>query len=774
MKTVFSLIRATADRLTFLPWIMALMAGLVLVSTDVGNDMELRLSNIRASILEKPASGDVVIVEIDARSLQSLDRWPWPRDHYAEAIAKLNKAGATQIAFDIDFSSRSTVAKDREFADAIEKSDATIILPTFRQLASTSSSNFVESLPIPVLREHAFLASVNVSPDNRGQLNRYSYGTTTGGTARPSLASMIAESPGNIDDSFSIDQSIDPQTIPRLSFMDLMQFDNLSPQLAGKKVLIGATAIELGDRYSISRFGVIPGVVIQALASETLIQGTNLPDFGKYLALLVTALLILICIVSRKIASRGLIAAAAGCFAALVIVGLLGEYLNLFTFSSVPAFCFLSVYILAQKFLTTSTALKTSQYVHEMSGLRNEAALLKDVEKNGSGFIATARLADFRELLAVTNRNTRRNLFENLASRLKFLARDECLYHVDFDMVAWIVKPEYAGDIPGHFATAAALLQAPVMAGGTKIKIDATYGISQASVDESKIASEQALASGTKWAWHDAEFDHAIEQKHDLLVELDQAIEDGNLGVVYQPKWDLSASRLNGAEALVRWNHPERGMISPEIFIPMLEKAGRIDGLTFHVLQRALNDLTRWNQWRPGLTCSVNISAKLLGEQDFVRRAVEMVDIAPVENSQIVFEVTETAALTDPNQSIAALELIGNSGIRISIDDYGTGQSTLSYLQRLPVSEIKLDQSFVKTMTTDNANRVMVKSTIKMAHDLGLKIVAEGIEDQPCLELLTRYGCDIGQGWYISKPLTTELFESDWMIDGSEEARLSA
>jgi len=399
---------------------------------------------------------------------------------------------------------------------------------------------------------------------------------------------------------------------------------------------------------------------------------------------------------------------------------------------------------------------------------------LHDIAIEGSGYIAAARLADFRELLVLTNRSTRRDLFENLASRLKFLARNDRLYHVDFDMVAWIVKHEYADDIPGHFATANALLQAPVMAGGTKIKIDVTYGISNVSLDEAKIASEQALASGSKWSWHDDQFDQAIGQKNELLVELDQTIEDGNLGVVYQPKWDLSSNRLNGAEALVRWNHPERGMISPEIFIPLLEKAGRIDGLTFQVLRQALNDLSRWNQRRPGLTCSVNISAKLLDDTEFVRQAIAMVDEARVDNSQIVFEVTETATLSDPEQSIIALELIQKSGIRVSIDDYGTGQSTLSYLQRLPVSEIKLDQSFVKTMTADNANRVMVKSTIRMAHDLGLKIVAEGIEDQACLELLTQYGCDIGQGWHISKPVTTEVFESDWLISPMEEARLSA
>ena len=151
-----------------------------------------------------------------------------------------------------------------------------------------------------------------------------------------------------------------------------------------------------------------------------------------------------------------------------------------------------------------------------------------------------------------------------------------------------------------------------------------------------------------------------------------------------------------------------------------------------------------------------------------------MVDEARVDNAQIVFEVTETATMSDPERSAFALKLIQNARIRVSIDDYGTGQSTMSYLQRLPVSEIKLDQSFVKTMTTDNANRVMVKSTIKMAHALGFKIVAEGIEDQPCLELLTRYGCDIGQGWHISKPVTPDVFEAIWLDSVMEEARLSA
>ena len=774
LKIIFSFLNAIMFRYFLAAWMLAFLAGFGLMWADVGSDLEQKFGNVRASFLEKPASGQVVIVEIDAKSLQAIDHWPWPREYYANAVEKLNEAGVTQIAFDIDFSSRSTDTQDQIFADAIAKSDATIILPTLRQRASGVHSEFVESLPIEILRENAFLASVNVHPDNRGQLNQYSFGTKTAGTARPSLASMIAEISGSIDESFAIDQSIDPATIPRLSFVDLMRMDFQSTELQGKKALIGATAIELGDRYPISRFGVVPGVLIQGMASETLIQGTNLQNFGSLPALVLSGMLLLACIATRKIPSGGLIAIAIATAFALTGLLLLSEYFHLFTFSNVPALFFLAIYMILQKFLTTTKALNTSTFINEISGLPNEAALLKTIVGKDFGCIATARLADFRELLVLTTKDSRTNLFQNLASRLKFLALDERIYHVDSDMVAWIIKDEYTDDIAGHFGTAAAMLQAPVMAAETRIKIDATFGISGETVDKSKIASEQALSSGKKWAWHDEEADQAVGQKHDLLVELDQAIEDGNLGVVYQPKWDLSKNCLDGAEALVRWSHPERGMISPEIFIPLLEKAGRIDELTIFVLRKALDDLANWETHRSGLTCSVNISAKLLGDSSFVDKAVALVTAAPVSNDQIVFEVTETATLVDPEASVFALQLIQNTGIRISIDDYGTGQSTMSYLQRLPISEIKLDQSFVKTMITDKANRVMVKSTIKMAHALGFKIVAEGIEDQSCFDLLTKYGCDIGQGWHISRPVASDVFSEVWLDSEINERRLSA
>ena len=774
LKAVFSFSKASMLLHLLFAWGLALLATLMLSSVGAGNEVERMLANLRADLLEKPASGEVIILEIDAKSLQTMNGWPWPRQHYAKAIDRLNQAGVTQIAFDVDFSSRSTKKQDRILAEAIKRSDATVILPTMRQQASTGRSEFVESLPIPTLRENAFLASVNVHPDKRGQLNLYSYGTVTAKTVRPSLASMLAEKPGDIGESFLIDQSIDPASIPRLSFADLISGEKLPVDLSGKKVLIGATAIELGDRYPISRFGVVPGVVIQAMATETLIQETNLRSLGYVPSLLLAATIILACIVTRKVSPTRITRVALATGFTLIALLLVAEYFNVTTFLNMSAFFFLVSYSLVQKLLLTTRDLDSSRFVNEISDLPNEAALLKAIDGRVFGYIATARISDFRELLVVTNTVSRRDLFQNLAKRLSFLAEDDRIFHIDSDAVAWIVKSEYRANILGHFDTASALLQAPVMAEETKIRISATFGISGESIEKARIAAEQAFAAGKKWAWHDQEVDVAIGQKHNILTELDQAIEDGKLQVAYQPQWDLAANRLDGAEALVRWDLADGTSLSPEMFIPLLEKAGRIDELTFIVLRRALADLTAWDKQRPGLTCAINISAKLLSDSSFVDDAIAMVKAAAISNDQIVFEVTETANLADFDAAVFALKLIRKSGIKVSIDDYGTGQATMTYLQRLPISEIKLDKSFVKTIVTDKANQVMVKSTIAMAHDLGLKIVAEGIEDQACLDLLSQYGCDIGQGWHISKPVSAEVFAAVWLDSRFEEERLSA
>ncbi len=244
---------------------------LAVMMAGISHAFERDLRSLRDGLFPTAASGEIVIVEIDGRSLQHISRWPWPRSQFAKAVEELDRLGASQVAFDVDFSSASDPEEDRLFAQTLANTDIPVILPTFRQVNRASEDEGIsESLPLEVFREHALLASVNVHPQADGRIEYYPYGEMTDGVPRPSFASLLADTGGSISDSFRIDQSIAPDTIPRISFIDLVEGRIASERVEGRIAVMGATAIELGDRYPTARHGVRPGVVIQVLAAETL------------------------------------------------------------------------------------------------------------------------------------------------------------------------------------------------------------------------------------------------------------------------------------------------------------------------------------------------------------------------------------------------------------------------------------------------------------------------------------------------------------------------
>ena len=227
-------------------------------------------------------------------------------------------------------------------------------------------------------------------------------------------------------------------------------------------------------------------------------------------------------------------------------------------------------------------------------------------------------------------------------------------------------------------------------------------------------------------------------------------------GIAYQPKLDIATGRIVGAEALVRWDHPARGPIGPDEFIPLVEAHGRGRDLTLHVLRRTLEDAARWRAGGHDFSIAVNVSATLLLDAAFAVLLEREIRAAQIPAECVTLEVTETAAMKDSEAAIAALASWRALGLAISIDDYGTGQSSLAYLQTLPATELKIDKSFISTLAAEPRNAIMVRSTIAMAHELGMKVVAEGIEDETCLALLAEMGCDTGQGWHIAKPMPAD------------------
>jgi EAL domain-containing protein (putative c-di-GMP-specific phosphodiesterase class I) len=236
----------------------------------------------------------------------------------------------------------------------------------------------------------------------------------------------------------------------------------------------------------------------------------------------------------------------------------------------------------------------------------------------------------------------------------------------------------------------------------------------------------------------------------------------------YQPKLDLRSGEIVGAEALVRWLHPERGPIAPDNFIPVVEHAGRARDLTTHVLCRALEDAEHWEREGHALGVAVNVSATLLADHEFIELVGQILSGSTVPTGRVTIEVTESAAMASPDRAVAALESWRALGVNISIDDYGTGQSSLGYLQKLPATELKIDKSFIQTVS-DHRNAIMVRSTIALAHELGIKVVAEGIEDGACVEALREMGCDTVQGYFIGKPMSANAF-LDMLGEGIRDA----
>ncbi len=237
-----------------------------------------------------------------------------------------------------------------------------------------------------------------------------------------------------------------------------------------------------------------------------------------------------------------------------------------------------------------------------------------------------------------------------------------------------------------------------------------------------------------------------------LANDLRTAIEQGQFELHYQPKLSLESGSLEGVEALVRWQHPRLGRVAPDRFIPLAEQSGLIRELTGWVLRQAIGTAARWRARGWELSVAVNLSPLDLLDAELPERIGAWLRAADLPASCLELELTESATMADVGRAAAAFEKLAAMGMRIAIDDFGTGMSSLSYLRRLPVDDIKIDRSFVTDMLRDEHNAVLVRSIIDLSHNLGRRVIAEGIEDGPTLERLKALGCDVAQGYFIGRP----------------------
>jgi diguanylate cyclase (GGDEF)-like protein len=411
------------------------------------------------------------------------------------------------------------------------------------------------------------------------------------------------------------------------------------------------------------------------------------------------------------------------------------------------------------------------------SGSRRLAVVLMDLD-------------GFKEVNDTLGHHTGDQLLEEVGRRLTRVVRGS-------DIAARLGGDEFAllldlGDIPGDAVADAALAAAgrvlraveePVRLHGIDLDVRASTGlaiwpddglVASDLLQRADVAMYSAKSGKTGVVAYSREHDHNSPRRLQLAADLRRAIDDEQLAVHYQPKADMHTGDIVGAEALLRWRHPEHGVVSPDEFIPVAEQTGLITQLTFFVLEQGLRDCAAWLADGHDVGIAVNVSVRSLLEAGFADHVLMLLARTGARGCQLTLELTESSIMSDTGRTLPVLRRLDEAGVRLSVDDFGTGYSSLAYLQRLPVHELKVDRSFVLDVGSSESDLAIVRSVVNLGHSLGLTVVAEGVETQLVWDHLLDAGCDVVQGYFLSRPVAAAAMRTWLSVRASRRSRVEA
>ena len=729
------------------------IAGLVFGLIQFGQVAEDAFRVGRNGFHKHSASGDIALVLIDDRSLHEAGNWPWPRSRDGLLIERIAAAKAESVFVDINLSFPSEAAQDKALAASIEKAgNVTLFARSSRVGADASTRKVQGGGPLPMFAARSKMALANFDYNYQNAAWNLPWNGKVGNQVVPSFAAALAGKAGPFEASFPVDYSTDIDSIPIYSAMDVIDGRVGAEKLGGKQVLVGTGSEILNDNFFVPGYGRAFGVQIHALGAETLKAGVPLTLGwipGLIVALAVAALALSI---KRPVLRTSILLVAI----ATLLAGPTPLEANLIFVDVMPA-----VFAL----LIVSSVLGWRRYrqrglVNLISNLPNLGALRSDRDARKKAIVA-ARILNYEEAVATLPPNSERQLIEQIVGRLTVGAPRRILYQGDAGMFAWVEDPEQP--FGNHLDALHALFRNPARVGGLSIDLSVAFGVEVGSgrsiasrLASAFVAADEAAHDGLKWKHHNPETLEDASWKLSMLSQLDEAIDRGEVWVAFQPKLELATRRIVGAEALARWTHPEKGPIAATEFVAAAEAHNRIGKLTDFVLATAVAAGAQLNKRGGDFDIAVNLSARLLSDKGFTLRLSALLARHGLAPQRLILELTETAALAGTGEELDMIARLRDLGVRISIDDYGTGQSTLEYLKKIPASEIKIDQSFVKGIADNRSDRLMVQSTIGLAHSLGRKVVAEGVEQREVLDLLVEMNCDVAQGFVIGRPMSLD------------------
>jgi diguanylate cyclase (GGDEF)-like protein/PAS domain S-box-containing protein len=884
-------------------WILIALGALILTlaarATGLFTSFEHRAGDLRARALQHEVATDIVIVGIDARSLADLKQWPWPRRYHARALERLAAAQPRRVFIDIDFSSRADPTEDALLAAAMRRfAPGQLILPIFAQPSDGASSEMSHSRPLPELTSGALLASVVFDQSSDGLIRTARWSWEFDDVRAPSAVAAIAGVDAERSGATPIDYSISPASFDYVSFVDLLAGRVEPGDLRDRTVLIGATALELGDMLPTPVHAMQPGVVVQALAAQTLRERPlQSPPQWLHLAALVLiaasaarafsrnswrANLVVVSLAVTVLALVNLYLYAAHRIAlevvpALLILGacFLVATLRALDYETVRAFayslglrrkeallgsivesstdCILCVDAdgriqmanpaAERLFAWNSEALRAARLVDLAPGFIDvqnpraaldtlSGAVIEQQARRADGLVFPVEVSVSRVALVeqplytvimrdVTQRKAHERRLQHQATHdsltglpnraalnaaldgaiaragsaetIALLMLDLCRFKEVNDTLGHHIGDQALSEVARRFQAAVGesflarlggdeftvmlenvsgreqilalaqrlndSLRTPIHAGGVGLDLGVSVGVAlfpEHACEAAELLKHADVAMyvckrrGSDCEFYDADGDSNSVRRLAMLSELRRAIGTAQLALHYQPQINLRSGRAESVEALLRWNHPEYGLVSPAEFIEIAEPTDLIRPLTAWSIERALRQSAEWRNSGFTPRIAVNLSARLLQDTEFPDLLRSLLLVHGGSPSALEIEITESAMMQDPERALRVIRAIHEIGVVLSIDDFGTGFSSLGYLRDLPVHALKLDKSFVMHLQEREQDRSIVNSTLRMAHELGLVVVAEGVETDWTAQYLARAGYDFAQGYLYS------------------------
>lgn len=899
------------------PHILVVIALAVVLSTGWHASLRNALTDLRFTWQSRAAGGNVVVVAIDAPSIDQIGVWPWSRRLHAELLHRLDAAGARDVAFDVDFSTPSDPASDEAFVKALREVGGSTILPSFKQPTPNGGPAHVNR-PLKPFSNQSWPAVVNVTVESDGLVRRYPVAEKLGDAVMPSMAVVLAGQDANRRPPFLIDFGIRVATIPSVSYFDVLRGDTAAlDKLRDKKIIVGATALELGDRFSVPNGKIISGPVLQALAAESILQNRMLhwtSDVGMIAGLGLICLLMMhswrrfapgirvailvaagasIELIATFVQARWPLIIDTSLFHIAVIAYLTAIALDEIDFRSLlgriaesrfhriamslgdglvctdeehritvwnpgasAIFGYMPTEMIGRPFETLCAVpaaggarpfamrdaarqallVPGGAVVVEFEGRRKNGetfpveasfsgwqgtegfqygAILRDISVRKREAERVRYLAEHDALTGLANRNMLHAGLANLIAASErrrsdvallvlgldgFQQINDMLGHSAGDLVLRAVAERLRTEVDGQaivarlsgdeFAIAldcaetgeriaefaeriAHAFEAPLVTGTRQHRVRISIGVAVypdggRSADDLLSNGHLALsrAKTTRRGSHvifESAIREALENRLTLESELALAADRGEFELFYQPQVRLVDGGLVGAEALIRWRHPERGYVSPGEFMPVVNTSALSERLANWVMETACRQARAWEMSGNGVRVAINLSPSQLHSGDLAHTVAALLEVTGLTPSLLELEVTEDILLHDESRVLDMFKRIQQLGVRVLFDDFGTGYASLSYLKKFPLDGLKIDRSFVLDLLADSDDAAIVGSTIGLSKQLGLTVVAEGIENRATADFLVSMGCEEGQGYFFGRPMPAKAFETQFL-----------